>query len=537
MSCMVCWTLVPAEVFQDVCANLTKTEKATVRLVCQSWRLALSAGVKTLSLPYTSNNGDWCQLVSATKEAYPNTSQLTLTFAFVTSLPNFERNIGHLQLLNLCSFKLAGEVAPNLFTFGCLAALPGLTELRVTCELGFPSCTAVAQLSHLSALQLLDLRAQGLNKLSSPKSLLGKLPLHITDEHLLYLAQLTTLRSLLLNGIEEVTGTGILQLTSLTRLSHLCLMDSLNGRLVTASHLKGLSALPHLENLEISRLMQPPMYGEVSIGAARNTSDDHPWGHVLKCFRGLKMLKVKAAHHLEKQLLQGVSCMDLKQFALEVSDLPYWQLRVAFDVVTAVKSLLELRLCNVFLYQCHLVGLAQLTQLKSLQLAPVDLMATNLHGWSVLSTLTNLESFEFVEWNNPLLRIGNLCVLTDAALSMLGNCWKLLNSFSYRGKVSICDAGVSALKDLPDLRSLSIKGTDDTEWFSCIGAGGKLEFGLKEPLGKMSSTRGYMQSLSDSEESVAWMGPGAHGGRDEGHQESDTSEGDDDEATSCCPQC
>lgn len=61
----------------------------------------------------------------------------------------------------------------------------------------------------------------------------------------------------------------------------------------------------------------------------------------------------------------------------------------------------------------------------------VDVRTRDTCGWTALGALTCLRNFEFVEWNNPVLSVGNLAVLTDESVVMMANSWRTLERLRY----------------------------------------------------------------------------------------------------------
>lgn len=123
-------------------------------------------------------------------------------------------------------------------------------------------------------------------------------------------------------------------------------------------------------------------------------------------------------------------------FNLHICDLQYGQLYAALSCSLQVSSLTSLTISSVILFDTHLSALAALTQIKQLSLKLVDVRAREEVMLTALTSLTGLQSFQFVEWNNPLLSIGNLVALTDHAVGRLAVAWQQLTSFTYHGKVS-----------------------------------------------------------------------------------------------------
>lgn len=57
----------------------------------------------------------------------------------------------------------------------------------------------------------------------------------------------------------------------------------------------------------------------------------------------------------------------------------------------------------------------------------------DLCGWTSLAPLTSLRSFEFEEWNNPVLSVGNLVVLTDESVCVMAGSWRGLEQLRCGG--------------------------------------------------------------------------------------------------------
>lgn len=58
----------------------------------------------------------------------------------------------------------------------------------------------------------------------------------------------------------------------------------------------------------------------------------------------------------------------------------------------------------------------------------VDVRSYELHSWACLSPLTSLQAFEFTEWNNPMLSVGNMAVLTDGSVTAMAAGWRSVRS-------------------------------------------------------------------------------------------------------------
>jgi len=136
-----------------------------------------------------------------------------------------------------------------------------------------------------------------------------------------------------------------------------------------------------------------------------------------------------------------------------------WQLLGSCQPLAALR---KLTLRRVLLTHSHMQQLAHLTQLRALCLQQVDVRSCEVHSWACLSPLTCLLAFEFSEWNNPLLSIGNLAVLSDDSVARMAASWTHLQCIRYSGGVVISEAACRALSTLPHLECVDIAGTDGT---------------------------------------------------------------------------
>ena len=72
--------------------------------------------------------------------------------------------------------------------------------------------------------------------------------------------------------------------------------------------------------------------------------------------------------------------------------------------------------------------------------APADLEARILHQRTHKHTFSDrlpARSFVFEEWNNPVLSVGNLAVLTDESCACLASSWGVLESLRWGSSCAV----------------------------------------------------------------------------------------------------
>jgi len=389
--------------------------------------------------------------------------------------------------------RAAISALPSPATCGhLLSALTLLRELRLWGLSSVPTPATLSTLTALSHLVTLDMRAVRPARLEQHDVMD---PRHrranalVTDAHIAVLGQLSTLTALYLNCVGSITGPGLAPLAQLRNLRTLCLSDALNAYQVQGRHLLPLVQLPRLVDLELGRAMQgpPPQHQaqQVNHAGAPDAAamlplagvaaggEESLWGSVLRHFTGLRMLSLQICHTLEKQLLSGVHMLDhLQALDLEGSDLPHRHVLLLLEGAAPLAALRRLKLSSLTLYDAHLRALARLTQLRGLVLQQVDVLTRDSCSWASLAPLTALQSFEFEEWNNPVLAVGNLAVLSDQSVAVMASSWRALEHLRYCGKVAITKQARDALASLPLLSELHIVGKDGTQCMGTRGRGG-----------------------------------------------------------------
>jgi len=393
----------------------------------------------------------------------------------------------------------AGTLAPpQQLAQGLLPGLANLRELRLWDCRGLPTPDTLGALSSLPHLSLLDIRPLRGLQADAGEVAAGRRVVCIGDDHLARIAALTGLTGLHLSHVTRVTGTGLAHLHRLTGMQALSLTSALDAHAVSGDHLQALSAaMPHLHSLHLGCLASAhPMPGmglglgaPPALDAATTLLMPHvlppgamdadgllpghsgslqPWSSSLMAFASLTTLGLQVVSSLELQLLSSLRLLDqLKVLDLEAVDLPFGEIMVLLEGACELRALRRLALCEVVLYDAHLAALGALTQLRGLTLAQVDVRTRDLCGWTSLAPLSNLRSFEFQEWNNPVLSVGNLVALTDDSCAMMAASWRLLEQLRYAGKVVLTAAAREALSRLGHLSHLLITGTDGTQ---CIGS-------------------------------------------------------------------
>lgn len=390
-----------------------------------------------------------------------------------------------------------------------LRRLQCLTSFTITPSCGLPLPSHLAVLTSLAHLQVLDLRAPKNLQVSTEAVVSRQVCGYLGDEHMSLLALVTSLRELHLSHLHQVSGPAVARLAALSGLTSLSLVDALDGHRVQAQHLQSLAgSLVELKHLALGRItgLPNPM--------ADPPAEYQPWGTVLASFSGLQTLDLQTTHCLEKQVLEGVCTLDhFSKLCLEVHNIPCSELGLGLEVATTIPTLTRLTITTCMLYDSHLELIGQLSQVKVLQLNQVDVRTRDPHGWTALCNMSQLESFCFEEWNNPVLSAGNLCVLTDKSLAMMAGRWAQLASLEYRGKVQLTEKAEAELARMSKVVQACVQGTDGTTCYVSRSPNGSVVQSVNLPYAKLSSRNGYVTSLDSddvpsdgSENSVNWCG-------------------------------